>query len=138
MTPLPALLRAGLVAYRERVQGQLVAAGFDDLPRGGPYVLGAMANRGGAARDVMEQLGISKQAASKLIDLLVVRGYLAREVDPADRRRLSLSVTDRGRAAARIVGVTVGSVEQELARRLPPGDLEALRRGLTALAELEP
>lgn len=136
MTPLPTLLRAGLVAYRDRVQAQLAAAGFDDLPRGGPYVLGAMANQGGAARDVMEQLGISKQAASKLIDLLVVRGYLARETDASDRRRMSLSVTDRGRAAARIVGTTVGAVEQELARTLDPGDVEALRRGLAALAGL--
>jgi DNA-binding MarR family transcriptional regulator len=135
--PLPVLLRAGLVAYRERVQEQLAAAGFDDLPRGGPYVLGAMANRGGGARDVIEQLGVSKQAASKLIDALVVRGYLDREVDPDDRRRLTLTVTARGRAAAGVVGRAVASVERELAGEIGRDAVDVLRRGLAALARPE-
>jgi DNA-binding MarR family transcriptional regulator len=136
MQPLPALLQTGLGAYRGRVQAHLAAAGYRDLPRGGPYVLGSVANQGGTAGDVIRQLGISKQAASKLIDTLVVRGYLEREVERSDRRRFALAATDRGRAAARVVRGAVDSVDAELAARLSPDELDALRKGLAVLAEL--
>jgi DNA-binding MarR family transcriptional regulator len=46
-------------------------------------------------------LGVTRQAASQLIDTLVVRGYLVREVNPADRRRLNIELTERGGALPR-------------------------------------
>jgi DNA-binding MarR family transcriptional regulator len=36
----------------------------------------------GSASDVAHDFGVSKQAASKLIDTLVIRGYISRGVDP--------------------------------------------------------
>jgi DNA-binding MarR family transcriptional regulator len=136
MRPLPALLQTGLGAYRMRMQTHLAAAGYRDLPRGGPYVLGTLANQGGTAGDVIRQLGVSKQAASKLIDTLVVRGYLERAVERSDRRRFALAVTDQGRAAASVVRGAVASVDAELAARLSPDELAALRKGLAVLAEI--
>ena len=47
----------------------------------------------------MRELGVSKQAAGQLVDTLVLRGYLERSVDPEDRRRLTLTLTERGMAA---------------------------------------
>jgi DNA-binding MarR family transcriptional regulator len=136
-TAVPVLLQAGLSSYRRRVQAQLAAAGFNDLPRGGPFVLGAVANGGGAAGDVIRQLGISKQAASKLIDTLVVRGYLERRADPNDRRRFALVPAERGRAAARVIGAAVRAVDGELARNLSARDLAGLQKGLAVLAGLD-
>jgi DNA-binding MarR family transcriptional regulator len=135
--PLPVLLRAGLGAYRQRVQERLVSAGLDDLPRGGPFVFGSLVSQGGVAGDVILQLGISKQAASKLIDTLVVRGYLDRAVDASDRRRYTLEVTERGREAARIVRSAVASLDDELAAHLDARELAAFAKGLTVLAGLE-
>ena len=113
---VPALLRAARGAYGDAVRARLAAAGFDDLPRNGPYILGGMANRAGSAGDLVRELGISKQAASQLIDALVLRGYLERAVDPADRRRLTIALTDRGRAAAAAVRAGVEEVDEALAR----------------------
>lgn len=48
-----------------------------------------------------EHLGLSLPAASRLVQLLVRRGLLEREVDPDDRRRVSLSLTRRGTKAFR-------------------------------------
>ena len=53
-----------------------------------------MANRGGSLGELVLQLGISKQAASQLIDSLVQGGYLTREEDPDDRRRMLIEVTE--------------------------------------------
>ncbi len=38
-----------------------------------------------------------------MIDVLVTRGYVEREPDPADRRRLLLVLTSRGEAAADLI-----------------------------------
>jgi DNA-binding MarR family transcriptional regulator len=133
---VPALLRAARGAYGDAVRARLAAAGFDDLPQNGPYILGGMANRDGSAGDLVRELGISKQAASQLIDALVLRGYLERAVDPADRRRLTIALTDRGRAAAAAVRAGVEEVDEALAGRLSPAELHGLLLGLGALAEI--
>jgi DNA-binding MarR family transcriptional regulator len=133
---IPALLRAARGAYGHAVRSRLATAGFDDLPRNGPYVLGGMANHGGAAGDLIRQLGVSKQAASQLIDTLVVRGYLERQVHPADRRRMTVALTERGHTAAAAVAEGVESVDAELASLLSPAELAGLCAGLEALCEI--
>ena len=97
---IPALMRAARGSYAAAIAERLEAAGIDDLPRHGPFVLGGMANHGGSAADMIGGLGISKQRASQLVDTLVLRGYLTREVNADDRRRTTILLTDRGRAAA--------------------------------------
>jgi DNA-binding MarR family transcriptional regulator len=132
---LPALLRAARGAYGHAVRTRL-AADFDDLPRNGPYVLGGMANHGGTAAQLIRELGVSKQAASQLIDTLVLRGYLVREVNPDDRRRMDINLTERGRAAADAVRTGVLSVDTELAAMITPEELAGLRAGLIALCDI--
>jgi DNA-binding MarR family transcriptional regulator len=132
----PALLRAARGAYGNAVRRALAATGFDDLPQNGPHVLGGMANRGVSLSDLVRQLGVSKQSASQLIDTLVLRGYLERHVNPDDRRRMDVALTDRGRAAAQVVRVAVEGVDEELARRLSPSELAGLAAGLIALTEI--
>jgi DNA-binding MarR family transcriptional regulator len=100
------------------------------MPRNGPYVLGGMANHGGAAAEKIRALGVSRQAASQLVDTLVERNYLRRDTDHADRRRVALELTDRGQAAATAVRAGVVEVDENLARRCPPAVLAALRAGL--------
>jgi DNA-binding MarR family transcriptional regulator len=80
---------------------------------------------------------VSKQAASQLVDTLVVRGYLTREVDPSDRRRMTLELTERGRAAALAVRDGVETVDAALAARLSPVELRGLRRGLVELISIK-
>jgi DNA-binding MarR family transcriptional regulator len=50
-------------------------------------------------RQLIEELQLSKQAVGQLVDVLVTRGYVKREVDSEDRRRLTVGLTERGRAA---------------------------------------
>lgn len=133
---IPALLRAARGAYGHAIQARLVSAGFDDLPRNGPFVLGGMANRGGNAGDLVRQLGVSKQAAGQLIDVLVLRGYLEREPNPEDRRRMTIVVTERGRAAATAVRAGIEEVDGELASRLTATELAAFRSGLVELCAI--
>ncbi|HVB64832.1 MAG TPA: MarR family winged helix-turn-helix transcriptional regulator [Nitrolancea sp.] len=50
-------------------------------------------------RTLAEQMGISASGASQQVDKLVERGFLVREDDPDDRRRLSLELTEHGQQA---------------------------------------
>ena len=45
------------------------------------------------------------QAAGQLVDTLVMRGYLERQTDPDDRRRLVVRLTERGAEAAAGAGL---------------------------------
>ena len=133
---IPALLRAARGAYGHAIRSRLAEAGLDDLPGNGPFILGGMANRGVSSGDLIRQLGISKQAASQLVDTLVVRGYLERRANDEDRRRMTIELTDRGRAAAAAVRAGVEAVDDELAERLTPTELAGLVAGLVGLTEI--
>ena len=134
--PIPALLRWARGSYGQAVRSHLAKAGFDDLPSNGPFVLGGMARFNGSAADMIMGLGVTKQAASQLIDTLVLRGYLTREIDSEDRRRMTISLTERGRGAAQATRTAVDSIDAELATMITPAELEGLRAGLEALAQI--
>lgn len=134
--PLPALLRAARAVFAARVGQALEGAGFDDLPANGPYVLGAISRTGAPLAVVIRQLGVSKQSAGQLVDALVARGYLDRHVDPEDRRRLVVVLTERGEAAAAVIRDAVEGVEAVLADCAGTGNLRNTRRTLAALIDL--
>jgi DNA-binding MarR family transcriptional regulator len=133
---IPALLRAARGAYGHAIRSRLETSGFDDMPKNGPFVLGGMANQGGSAGGLIRELGVTKQAASQLIDTLVVRGYLERHTDGDDRRRLRIELTERGRAAAAEVRAGVVAVDEELAGMLSATEMAGLRAGLVGLCTI--
>jgi DNA-binding MarR family transcriptional regulator len=133
---IPPLLRAARGSYGHAIRAELAAAGFDDLPRNSAYVLGGVVNHGGTAGQLVRELGVSKQAASQLIDTLVLRGYLRRSEDPGDRRRIAIDVTERGRGAAAAVRRGVEAVDSQLAVLISAEQMAGLRAGLFALCSI--
>jgi DNA-binding MarR family transcriptional regulator len=134
---IPALLRGARGSYAQSIRAELVAGGFDDLPRNGAFVLGGMANHDGPAVDMIRGLGVTKQAASQLIDTLVLRGYLVRDVNPDDRRRLTIELTERGRAAAVAIEAGTRAIDAQLSAMITSAQMSGLRVGLAALAEIK-
>jgi DNA-binding MarR family transcriptional regulator len=134
---IPALLRGARGSYAHAIAAFLAEAGCDDLPQNGPFVLGGMASHRAPAVDMIRGLGVTRQAASQLIDTLVVRGYLSREINPVDRRRLDIELTDRGRAAAAAAAAAIEQVDAELAAMITPAEMAGLRAGLVALATIK-
>lgn len=130
---LPGLLRWSWSVYGAAIRHSLEQARFDDLPRNGPYVLSALARTGEPLSDVVRQLAVTKQAAGQLVDSLVLRGYLQRETDPGDRRRLVVSLTVRGAAAAEVVRGAVEEVDLALEKRVGAESIARTRQTLGAL-----
>ena len=132
---IPALLRAARRTYAVPTVRALVEAGFDDMPRDGSYVISGIARTGAPLGEIITALGASKQAAGQLVDTLVVRGYLDRAFDPDDRRRLTVSLTARGQAAALAIRSAVEHVDAVLAARVGPEFVLHTRATLAALIE---
>lgn len=136
--PIPALLRHARAAYGLAMRKALEAAGYDDIPKNGLYVIGGLAL---GLEDVplaclIRDLRISKQAAGQLVDTLVNRGYLARNVDEQDRRRLVVTLTERGRAAAATQASARERIDAELLERVGPVCIEHARVALSTLAQM--
>jgi DNA-binding MarR family transcriptional regulator len=68
-----------------------------------------------------------------LVDTLVMRGYLDRAVDPDDRRRLTVTLTERGAAAAAVSRQAIERLEADLEQRVGATYLKHTRRTLGAL-----
>ncbi len=113
-------------------------AGYDDIPKNGLYVIGGLALGAGDVplAALIRDLRISKQAAGQLVDTLVNRGYLARTIDEQDRRRLIVTLTDRGRAAAATQAAARERVDAELLAKVGPQCIEHTRVALAALTEM--
>jgi DNA-binding MarR family transcriptional regulator len=139
--PIARLLRDARAAYGEAVRRALAEAGFDDTPQHGGAVMAGLDWRAPgpeftAQGEAVAFLRLSKQRSSQLVDTLVLRGYLERRVDPEDRRRMGVRLTERGRAAAGAIRAAVEAIDIRLEQRLAPDELYGLRAGLGALAEI--
>jgi len=132
---MPALLRAARGPYRDAVRQALAASGCSDLPPNGAYVVGALARYGSPMAEIIEGLGVSKQTAGQLVDTMVLRGYLVRSPDPADRRRLTITLTERGQAAHETVRAAITGVDAELADRIGAERLAQTKAGLLAIIQ---
>lgn len=80
--------------------------------------------------------GIRQREFNQLVDTLVLRGYITREIDPADGRA-SLALTERGGAANEASFEGCSYVDRELERRLSEAEMAGLRRGLAVLGEIK-
>ncbi len=135
---LPTLLRPGRGVYGLFIRDALTEAGFTDMPANGGYVLGLLEPDGAALSDVISDMGVSKQTASQLVDTLVLRGYVARSDDPDDRRRVLLTMTERGKAASEIVYRTVEEIDARLVAAVGAERMTHTKETLAALLELWP
>lgn len=125
---LPVLLAEGRKTYGRAIRANYAEAGFEDIPQLGPRLLGGMHRFDSQPGNIAADFGISRQAASKLVDTLVVRGYLEREVDPDDRRRMRLTLTERGHAAAEAGWEATDRIDRELEEKVGPEAVRQMRR----------
>lgn len=135
---MPALLRHARTAYGAAMRRALDAAGYDDIPGNGLYVIGGLALGAGDVPlgELIRDLRISKQAAGQLVDTLVMRGYLERAVDADDRRKLTVRLTERGRAAAEFQAQARNAVDASLRERASPDEIATARKILGALIDI--
>jgi len=135
---MPVLLRHARRTYGDAMRAELVREGYDDIPASGLYVIGSLAlgRAGVPIGQLVRDLGITKQGAGQLVDTLVTRGYVQRTPDERDRRQLIVTLTERGRAAAKTQMAARTAIDAALLAVIGEADLERSRRALAALIDL--
>ena len=136
--PMPALLRHARMIYGAAMRRALAEAGYDDIPRNGLYVIGGLALDGKNVPlgQLIKELRISKQAGGQLVDALVLRGYLERGIDPKDRRKLTVALTERGKAAAAAQAIAREEIDAALVARMGEDTVARTRAALAALIDI--
>jgi DNA-binding MarR family transcriptional regulator len=132
---LPALLRHARTTYGKAMRRALAEAGYDDMPRNGMYVIGGLALGAGDVplSQLIDELGVSKQGGGQLIDTLVERGYLTRRTDEEDRRKLTITLTDRGKKAGEVQRGAREKIDTALLERVGKENVIRTRKTLAAL-----
>ena len=133
----PTLMRSARGVYAQSIRAHLHAIGIDDLPRNGVFILTGIDTSGGPRPDLASELGVTKQAVSQLVDILVNQGYLERAPDPDDRRRVDLKLTERGGQVVEASVRAVDEVDQLLLQRVAPEQVAAMRAALIALTDIK-
>ena len=105
----------------DAIQQGLAERGFGDVRPAHGFAFVRISAGNASVADVAAHLGVTKQAASQLVEQLVQRGYVTRQPDTRDRRSHRLALTARGwactRAAERAAGETTAAWQRQLGTR---------------------
>ena len=115
-----------------------LSATLADLNLSGAEI-NALANLGDGGtlnvRQLSDRTGTRASTLTGLLDRLENRGYLTRELDPADRRSFRLPLTEAGRAVASQVLTAIADLERDALSRLPATQIAGYHAVIAALQE---
>ena len=116
----------------------VLSAALADLNLSGAEI-NALANLGDGGtlnvRQLSERTGTRASTLTGLLDRLENRGYLTRELDPADRRSFRLPLTETGQAAATRVLTAIADLERDALSRLSAAQIAGYHAVIAALQE---
>lgn len=120
-------------AWKERFAAEMVAAGHDWYREARSSVVPYVGIEGTRQSDIVERMGLSKQAVQQLIVDLERSDILRREPDPNDRRGKIVRFTAKGLAAQRDSTRAKEKVEAEIRAALGDDEFEHLMRLLVKI-----
>jgi DNA-binding MarR family transcriptional regulator len=127
---LALLLLAGFRTMADRGSDELAALGYDDVRPVHDFALHSILAGADSASELGRAMSITKQAAAKTISLLESRGYVSRNPDPADKRRMRLAVTERGTSMMREGEAIFDRLRAEWERQVGAEAVDALEQTL--------
>ncbi len=86
--------------------------------------------------EIHEDMFISKPAVSQTLNNLEKKGYIVREIDTHDRRKISVQPTNEGKEVLGRSAMTYDEKIQYLFNQLGQDDMETLLRLLNKLADI--
>ncbi|HMI90544.1 MAG TPA: MarR family transcriptional regulator [Polyangiales bacterium] len=129
--PLARLMAMAFRTLIDELHAHLARRGWQDVRPAYGYVL--LAGRDGSitVTEVAALLGMTKQAASKLVEGMVQEGYLRRGDNPDDARSKQLKLSAKGARLLAVVESIYAEIEAEWAAIIGAPALERMRADLT-------
>ncbi|WP_328482804.1 MarR family winged helix-turn-helix transcriptional regulator [Streptomyces sp. NBC_00377] len=134
---LTAALLAAAGELTQRINDGVVARGFEGRPAYG-FAFTRLAPDGATITELGVHLGVTKQAASQLVEELVRKGYVERRAHPDDARARLVVLTERGWECTRAAEEAAAEAVQRWVEVLGEGEVRLLRDRLTRIAPYGP
>ncbi|MGN5378206.1 MarR family transcriptional regulator [Streptomyces sp. MUSC 14] len=131
---LSAALLAAAGDLTQRIHDGVLARGFTDLRPAHGFAFARLAPDGATVGDLAAHLGVTKQAASQLVDEIVRKGYAERRPHPRDARARLVVLTGRGWACTRAAEEAAGEVVGRWVEVLGEGEARLLGERLARVA----
>ncbi|MFJ2830900.1 MarR family winged helix-turn-helix transcriptional regulator [Streptomyces sp. NPDC087263] len=135
---LTAVLLAAAGELTQRIHEGVVARGFEGVRPAHGFAFARLAPGGATVTDLAAHLGVTKQAASQLVDEVVRKGYVERRPHPDDARARLLVLTERGWACTRAAEEAAAEAVRPWVELLGEGEVRALRDRLERIAPYGP
>ena len=124
--PFGDLLALARQSWLGAMSGRLAEAGYPDYRRSDAAAIRLLLRRGAVPVGRLGTvLGVTRQAARKVADGLVQRGYAVTRRDPDDTRQLNVILTPAGEEYARAVVGVIRQLNREVRDRVDPAQLAA-------------
>ena len=130
------LARLFAIGYRSLIDGlheRLTDRGWSNVRENYGFVLLAARGPGIQASEIAALMGVSKQAASKLVEAMERAGYLHRAPHDEDQRAKLVTLTTLGDELLEAVEDIYAELEQEWVALLDRDRVNALRADLTTV-----
>ncbi|MGW4027302.1 MarR family winged helix-turn-helix transcriptional regulator [Streptomyces sp. NPDC005009] len=118
----------------QRIHDGVVARGFEGVRPTHGFAFTRLAPDGATVTDLAVHLGVTKQAASQLVDDLVRKGYAERHPHPEDARARLVVMTERGWACTRAAEEAAAEAVRAWSGVLGEADLRVLAENLLRIA----
>ncbi|MFF6984135.1 MarR family winged helix-turn-helix transcriptional regulator [Streptomyces sp. NPDC008343] len=135
---LSAALLAVAGELTQRINDGVVARGFEGVRPAHGFAFARLAPDGATATDLAAHLGVTKQAASQLVDEIVRKGYAERRPHPDDARARLVVLTERGWACTRAAEEAAADAVRAWVGVLGESGVQALLRQLVRIAPQGP
>jgi DNA-binding MarR family transcriptional regulator len=119
----------------DRLNAAVAAAGIEGMRTPYGFVIRALYESPLTLTALADRLGVTKQAAIKVVDEMEARGFVERRPVAGDRRAKALALTSRGAAVRRAALAESERMEAELRGELGDGDVDAFRRVVVRFLE---
>ncbi|MFG2418313.1 MarR family winged helix-turn-helix transcriptional regulator [Streptomyces sp. NPDC048448] len=135
---LSAALLAVAGDLTQRIHEGVVARGFEGLRPAHGFAFTRLAPDGATVTELAAHLGVTKQAASQIVEELVRKGYVERHPHPGDARARLVVLTERGWACTRAAEESAAEAVRPWVELLGEGEVGVLRERLLRIAPYGP
>ncbi|HEY7047331.1 MAG TPA: MarR family transcriptional regulator [Jatrophihabitantaceae bacterium] len=131
---LMASLLATSAALIDSIHAGVVARGYDDLRPTHGFAFVLLSHGAATVNDLAAHLGVTKQAASQLVDELEAKGYVQRRINPDDARSRLIGLSDKGWACTRAAQAAATDAVREWGKVLGVRRIRSLTADLSRIA----
>jgi DNA-binding MarR family transcriptional regulator len=119
------LLALARQSWIRQMAGELADRGFTDYRIADAAVMRRLRPRPVSVGQLGADLGVTRQAARKMVRGLEDRGYASTQPDDDDARKLNVILTASGHAYARAITEVIARLNRALAAKVTPEQLAA-------------